>query len=84
MSKQIKEKDLIVIGAGPAGLTAGIYAARAGLDTLILEKDVIGGQVRLSYTIENYPGFEKSWAVNLLKKWNSRQLHWELKSMSLI
>ena len=68
MSKQIKEKDLIVIGAGPAGLTAGIYAARAGLDTLILEKDVIGGQVRLSYTIENYPGFEKIMGSELAEK----------------
>lgn len=57
MSKPIKEIDLVIIGAGPAGLTAGIYAARANLDTLILEKDVIGGQVRASYTIENYPGF---------------------------
>ncbi len=58
MTKPIKEIDLIIIGAGPAGLTAAIYASRANLETLILEKDVIGGQVRLSYTIENYPGFE--------------------------
>lgn len=58
MEKPIKELDLIIIGAGPAGLTAGIYASRANLKTLILEKDVIGGQVRTSYTIENYPGFE--------------------------
>lgn len=57
MSKPIKEIDLIIIGAGPAGLTAAIYAARSNLSTLILEKDVIGGQVRSSYTIENYPGF---------------------------
>lgn len=58
MSKQVKEIDLIIIGAGPAGLTAAIYAARAGLETLVLENDIIGGQVRLSYTIENYPGFD--------------------------
>lgn len=58
MSKQVKEIDLIIIGAGPAGLTAAIYAARAGLKALVLENDVIGGQVRLSYTIENYPGFD--------------------------
>ena len=57
MSKPIKEIDLIIIGAGPAGLTAAIYAARSNLSTLVLEKDVIGGQVRSSYTIENYPGF---------------------------
>lgn len=58
MTKQVKDIDLIIIGAGPAGLTAAIYASRANLETLVLEKDVIGGQVRLSYTIENYPGFE--------------------------
>lgn len=58
MGKPIKEIDLIIIGAGPAGLTAAIYAARANLSALVLENDVIGGQVRASYTIENYPGFE--------------------------
>lgn len=49
--------DLLVLGAGPAGLTAGIYAGRAGLSTLILEKGVIGGQVALTPVVENYPGF---------------------------
>ena len=68
MSKEIKEKDLIIIGAGPAGLTAGIYASRANLDTLVLEKDVIGGQVRLSYTIENYPGLESIMGSKLAEK----------------
>lgn len=58
MGKEIKEIDLIIIGAGPAGLTAAIYASRANLETLVLEKDIIGGQVRSSYTIENYPGFK--------------------------
>ncbi|MDR1165284.1 MAG: FAD-dependent oxidoreductase [Deltaproteobacteria bacterium] len=51
------EYDLIVIGGGPAGLTAGLYAARAGLKTLILEKAIVGGQTRLTVGIENYPGF---------------------------
>jgi thioredoxin reductase (NADPH) len=49
--------DLVIIGAGPAGLTAGIYAARARLDTLILGGDTLGGQMALTYMIENYPGF---------------------------
>lgn len=57
MNKEQKDIDLIIIGAGPAGLTAAIYASRANLETLVLEKDVIGGQIRASYTIENYPGF---------------------------
>lgn len=58
MSKEIKELDLIIIGGGPAGLTAAIYAGRAKLDTLLLENKILGGQVRNSYTIENYPGFK--------------------------
>ena len=49
--------DLIVIGAGPAGLTAGIYAARAGLKTAILERTVPGGHAATTHHIENYPGF---------------------------
>ena len=57
MSKEIKELDLIIIGGGPAGLTAAIYAGRAKLNTLLLENKILGGQVRNSYTIENYPGF---------------------------
>jgi thioredoxin reductase (NADPH) len=49
--------DLVVVGAGPAGLTAGIYAARAKLDVLILEKAAPGGQILMTDWIENYPGF---------------------------
>lgn len=49
--------DVIIIGAGPAGLTAGIYAKRAGLATLILEKTGIsGGQILTTYEVDNYPG----------------------------
>lgn len=59
MAKQVKEIDLIIIGAGPAGLTAAIYASRARLDMLLLEDKVVGGQVKNSYTVENYPGFKK-------------------------
>jgi len=49
--------DIVIIGAGPAGLTAGIYAARARMDVLLLEKAVPGGQVLVTDWIENYPGF---------------------------
>lgn len=52
-----KTFDVIVIGSGPAGLTAGIYSTRAGLKTLLLEKSTIGGQVSKTSLIENYPGF---------------------------
>lgn len=49
--------DIVIIGAGPAGLTAGIYAARARMNVLLLEKAVPGGQVLVTDWIENYPGF---------------------------
>lgn len=48
--------DLIILGAGPAGLAAGLYGARAGLSTLILEKGADGGQAILTDRVENYPG----------------------------
>ena len=61
--------DAIVIGAGPAGLTAGIYLSRAGISTLILEKITPGGQAALTETIENYPGFPESiGGFELIKK----------------
>ena len=50
-------EDLIIIGAGPGGLTAGLYAARARLKTLMLEKLSPGGQVLMTDWVENYPGF---------------------------
>ena len=48
--------DVIIIGAGPAGLTAAVYARRAGLSTLILEGTLIGGQAAVTADIENWPG----------------------------
>jgi thioredoxin reductase (NADPH) len=49
--------DLVIIGGGPAGLTAGMYASRARLNVLLIEKIVPGGQVLITDMIENYPGF---------------------------
>ena len=49
--------DLIVVGGGPAGLTAALYAAREGIDTLIVEQSAVGGQAGVTERIENYPGF---------------------------
>jgi thioredoxin reductase (NADPH) len=49
--------DVVIIGAGPAGLTAAIYASRGGLDTLVLERRMAGGQVAMTEMIENFPGF---------------------------
>ena len=50
--------DMIVVGGGPAGYTAALYAARAGMDVLVLEKLSAGGQMALTHQIDNYPGFE--------------------------
>ncbi|MCP2520434.1 thioredoxin-disulfide reductase [SCandidatus Aminicenantes bacterium Aminicenantia_JdfR_composite] len=50
-------KDVVIIGAGPAGLSSAIYTARARLKTLVLEKGAVGGQAILTDRIENYPGF---------------------------
>lgn len=54
-----KSYDVIIIGGGPAGLTAGIYTARARLNTLLIEKLMIGGQIATADIVENYPGFPK-------------------------
>lgn len=53
------EYDAIIIGGGPAGLTAGIYLSRAKVKTLILNKGTVGGQMILTHEVANYPGFEK-------------------------
>ena len=50
--------DMIIVGGGPGGYTAALYAARAGFDTLVLEKLSAGGQMALTEEIDNYPGFE--------------------------
>ena len=50
--------DMIVIGGGPGGYTAALYAVRAGLETLVIEKLSAGGQMALTSQIDNYPGFE--------------------------
>jgi len=63
--------DVIILGAGPAGLSAGIYASRAKLKTLILNEGTVGGQVILTHEIANYPGVETTngfQLINIMKK----------------
>ncbi len=51
------EYDIVIIGGGPAGMTAGLYTSRASLKTLLIEKAVMGGQMMTATTIENFPGY---------------------------
>lgn len=53
-----RDYDIVIIGAGPAGLSAGLYAARARRSTLLIEKKVTGGQIALTNDVENYPGID--------------------------
>ena len=55
----MKQTEILAVGAGPAGLTAGIYAARSGHKVLVLEKAFAGGQMALTSEVENYPGFSE-------------------------
>lgn len=56
--KSVKEYDIVIIGAGPAGLAAGLYAARGNMKTVILEKLIPGGQLNNTMDVENYPGMD--------------------------
>jgi len=55
----LKQTEILAVGAGPAGLTAGIYAARSGHKVIVLEKSFAGGQMALTSEVENYPGFSE-------------------------
>jgi len=78
--------DLIIIGAGPAGISAGIYAVRRGLKTLILEKASVGGQMLLTNEIGNWPGFESISGSDLAKRMedHARKLGVEIKVEEVI
>lgn len=60
--------DVIIAGAGPAGMTSGVYASRANLDTVMIEKGIPGGQMADTEDIENYPGFEHIFGTDLSTK----------------
>lgn len=66
--------DLIIVGGGPAGLTAGIYGVRFGLETLVLERSEISGQIALTDVVENYPGFPSITGFELMEKYKEHAL----------
>lgn len=74
--------DLLVIGGGPAGLSAGIYAGRAKLRTLIIEKKEIGGQVNNTYEIANYPGARNSNSPKLIEEMTNQAKDFNAKFIS--
>jgi len=61
------ETDLVIVGGGPAGLSAGIYAARSGLKSVVLERNLLGGQVATTPVVENYPGLTQIGGKNLVE-----------------
>jgi len=79
-TKEEKTYDAIIIGGGPAGLTAGIYLSRARMDTLLIEKAMPGGQAILTEIIENYPGFPHGIAgPELMQKMEEQAVRFGLK-----
>ena len=81
--------DIAIIGSGPGGMTAAIYAARAGLKTTIFEKATIGGQMAYTNEIENFPGVDKISGFDLAvilnnqaKKFNTEYINEEVKKIS--
>ena len=71
--------DLVIIGGGPGGLTAAIYARRAMLKTLLIEKGALGGQIAKSDVIENYPGFPSISGAELMEKFEEHARAFDLE-----
>jgi len=71
--------DLVIVGGGPGGLSAGIYAMRAAMVTVLIEKGIMGGQVVMSDTVENYPGFENITGAELSLKFSEHAQSYGLK-----
>ncbi|MGW8193875.1 MAG: thioredoxin-disulfide reductase [Desulforhopalus sp.] len=71
--------DVIIVGGGPAGLTAGIYAMRAALKAVLIEKGLPGGQVAITKGVENYPGFIEISGFELCEKFLQHAKHYDLE-----
>ncbi len=66
--------DVLIVGAGPAGLTAGIYCARYGLKTLIIEKGLVGGTANLANTVQNWPGIKNISGIELMNNFREHAI----------
>jgi thioredoxin reductase (NADPH) len=75
----VTDLDLIIIGGGPAGLTAGLYAARANMKTILLDSKDVGGEILNTELIEDYPGFESVTGAELAQKMAEHALKFGLK-----
>ena len=75
----MNEFDLIIVGGGPAGLTAGLYAARANMKTILLDSKDVGGEILNTELIEDYPGFESVTGAELAQKMAEHALKFGLK-----
>ena len=71
--------DLVIVGAGPAGITAGIYAKRARLKAVVIEKLGVGGQIVVSDSVENYPGFPEISGYELMQKFEEQARSFDLE-----
>jgi thioredoxin reductase (NADPH) len=77
-----KTYDLVIIGGGPGGLTAGIYAMRAALDTVLIEKGITGGQMNNTDIVENWPGTENITGAELAEKFLNHAQSYGLEVMT--
>lgn len=73
----MEHRELLILGAGPAGLTAAIYAKRSGLDTLLLEKGAVGGQITTTSDVENWPGLKQISGFDLAQSLQEHAEHFE-------
>jgi thioredoxin reductase len=71
--------DVIIVGGGPAGLTAGMYAMRAALKTVLIERGVFGGQVAITKEVENYPGIMDIGGFELCEKFLQHAKSYDLE-----
>jgi len=78
----MKERELVILGAGPAGLTAAVYARRSDLDVLVIEKGLPGGQIRITAEIENWPGLLNSTGVGLADSFRRHAEHFNTEFLT--